>query len=112
MVFTGMNVQLVAGSPKIADTHEKVVLMRGPVVYCVEEADNERYFDDTNEAYLLTTGLKAEYQGDLLGGVVTINGVASLLTEQEEIDVTAIPYHAWCNRGQGHMKVWLPAHLQ
>jgi hypothetical protein len=107
-----MNVQLVAGSPRIADTHEKVVLMRGPIVYCVEETDNERYFDDTNEVYLLPTGLKAEYRDDLLDGVVTINGTASLLIKEEEIDITAIPYYAWCNRGQGHMKVWLPAQME
>ncbi|MBA7551855.1 Non-reducing end beta-L-arabinofuranosidase [subsurface metagenome] len=107
-----MNVRLVAGSPEIVDTHEKVVLMLGPIVYCVEETDNERYFDDTNEVYLLPTGLKAEYRDDLLDGVVTINGTASLLIKEEEIDVTAIPYYAWCNREQGQMKVWLPAQTE
>jgi hypothetical protein len=104
-----MNVRLVAGNPRIEDTHGKIVLMRGPMVYCVEEADNERYFGDEDEVYLLPAGLKAEYRDDLLDGVVSIQGTASIPTIGEVINFTAIPYYAWSNRGQGHMKVWLPA---
>ncbi|MCP4312494.1 MAG: glycoside hydrolase family 127 protein [Bacteroidetes bacterium] len=104
-----MNVRLVAGNPRIEDAHGKIVLMRGPMVYCVEEADNEGYFEQTSEVQLLPSGLKEEHRDDLLGGVVTINGTASLLTSGKEFDFTAIPYYAWSNRGQGQMKVWLPA---
>ena len=43
-----------------------------------------------------------------MGGVVTLNGRASLHTAEDEIDITAISYYAWSNRGQGQMKVWLP----
>ena len=50
----------------------------------------------------------AEYQHELLGGVVSIRGAASLLAQKGGIDITAIPYFAWCNREQGQMKVWLP----
>jgi hypothetical protein len=39
--------------------------------------------------------------------VVTINGKASSPSEDVDIDITAIPYYAWCNRVQGQMKVWL-----
>lgn len=107
-----MDVQFVTGNPKIEDTFEKVVLTRGPIVYCVEEVDNKRYFDDDNEAFLLPAGIKAEFRKDLLEGVVVLKGYASLLTIEEEIDVTAIPYYAWCNRAKGHMKVWLPVYMQ
>ena len=107
-----MNIQLVAGNPRIEDTHEKVVLMRGPMVYCVEETDNKGYFVDDNEANLLLTGLKAEYKDDLLGGVVTIRGKASKSSLKEEIEIMAIPYYSWCNREQGQMKVWLPAQME
>jgi len=103
-----MNIRLVAGNPRIEDTHGKVVLIRGPMVYCLEEADNERYFEDPGKVYLLPTGLEARYRDDLLQGVVTIHGIASLPDTGEKIDITAIPYYAWCNREQGQMKVWLP----
>jgi hypothetical protein len=52
--------------------------------------------------------LKAEYQSDLLEGVVRINGIASLSSGEEKINITAIPYYAWCNREKGRMKVWIP----
>jgi DUF1680 family protein len=28
---------------------------------------------------------------------------------EEKITLTAIPYYAWSNRGEGTMKVWLPS---
>lgn len=49
--------------------------------------------------------------GVSLGGLVTINGTASLIVKDEEINITAISYYAWCNREQGQMKVWLPAQI-
>lgn len=103
-----MNIRMLVGDPRIEDAEGKVVLMRGPMVYCVEETDNKGYFDDAKEVHLILTGLKAEYQEDLLGGVVAISGNASLGTEREKIEISAIPYYAWNNREQGQMKVWLP----
>lgn len=103
-----MNIRMLTGDPRIEDAEGKVVLMRGPMVYCVEETDNKGYFDDAKEVHLILTGLKAEYQEDLLGGVVAISGNASLGTEREKIEISAIPYYAWNNRELGQMKVWLP----
>ncbi len=103
-----MNVRLVEGNPRIADAIGKVVIMRGPMVYCLEETDNKSYFSDYSKGYLLHSGFKAEYRGDFLGGVVSIKGEASLPEKKAGIDITAIPYYAWCNREQGQMKVWLP----
>ncbi|HEC44490.1 MAG TPA: hypothetical protein ENI20_16840, partial [Bacteroides sp.] len=48
------------------------------------------------------------YRDDLLGGVVNITGTATLPADGLEIDITAIPYYTWSNRGKGQMKVWLP----
>jgi DUF1680 family protein len=107
-----MEIRLVAGNPRIEDADGKAVLMRGPMVYCVEEIDNQPYFDHTSVVYLLRSGLKAEYQDELLGGVVTIHGTATLPSREEDVAITAIPYYAWCNRGQGQMKVWLPAQTE
>jgi DUF1680 family protein len=103
-----MKVRLVEGNPSIADAKGKVVIMRGPLVFCLEETDNKSYFSDTNNGFQLHSGFRAEYQHELLGGVVSIRGTASLLAQKGGIDITAIPYFAWCNREQGQMKVWLP----
>ncbi len=103
-----MTVRMIAGNPRIEDARGKVVLMRGPMVYCIEEMDNMQYFADAGNAYLLPGDLEAKKQDDLLNGVVTINGTVSLSGSGKEINISAIPYYAWSNRDQGQMKVWLP----
>jgi DUF1680 family protein len=103
-----MHVRLVEGNPRIADARGKVVIMRGPLVYCLEEMDNQRYFTDFNKGYLLHSTFKEEYNDHLLGGVVSIKGFTSFPGNEEEIALSAIPYFAWCNREKGQMKVWLP----
>ena len=60
------------------------------------------------------------YRKDLLEGVTTIQFEAptiqvgadgqSVTTEVKTI--TAIPYYAWCNRGQNGMQVWLPRKIK
>jgi len=82
-----------------------------PVSYLdVELTDNfwKPKIDENNESFLLPEGFKAGYHKNLLGGFVTLKGYASLLRVEDEIDITAIPYYTWSNRGQGQMKVWLP----
>jgi DUF1680 family protein len=106
-----MNIKLVAGNPRIEDTQGKVTLMRGPVVYCIEEIDNEHYFADPKNAYLNPETLATTRRDDLLNGVVTINGLATLSDNGQEIAITAIPYYAWNNRGPGKMRVWIPVRL-
>ena len=56
---------------------------------------------EINESFLLPEGFKAEYGKDLLGGVVKLKGHASYIRIDEKFDITAIPYYAWSNRGQG-----------
>jgi DUF1680 family protein len=103
-----LNARLVAGNPRIEDARGKAVLMRGPLVYCVEEVDNESYFDDVANAHLHPAAFEMKYRDDLLNGVVTIEGTVSSPTNGEAFSIKAIPYYAWNNRGQGRMKVWLP----
>ena len=41
---------------------------------------------------------------------MTLNGATLSITRgptAKQIDVTAIPYYAWCNRGTGKMAVWV-----
>ena len=103
-----VNIRLVAADPNIQDNRGKVVLMRGPLVYCFEEVDNKEYFTATDEVYLHPRSLNAEFRKELLNGVAIIQGKAALNQGNREITITAVPYYAWCNREQGRMKVWLP----
>jgi DUF1680 family protein len=92
----------------------KVALMRGPLVYCAEQADN----GDRLWSLAVKPGRADVKKSDILGGVVTISceGERSAVTgelysetipEKEPAVVTFVPYYAWGNRGKGEMSVWM-----
>ncbi len=113
-------VVLMEANPRAAETRSSTALMRGPVVYCIEQADNpnipilEAKLDSAGEFVLEST--------DELGGMVKIKGAGKIPQEpfgplyrpfgskkQElvPVELTFIPYYAWNNRGPGAMTVWL-----
>lgn len=91
-----MPVRRVYGHEKIAATRGRVALMRGPLVYCLEEADV-----GDPEAVAVGPGLalSAAHEPGFLGGVTVLR--------QQGGPLTAIPYYAWNNRRPGRMAVWL-----
>ncbi|MBX7124550.1 MAG: glycoside hydrolase family 127 protein [Cyclobacteriaceae bacterium] len=113
-----MTVKPVVTRPEIKQDEDRVALQRGPIVYCVEGADND------NQAWNLIvpekTAFTASYQPTLLDGVVTIRfqapaiqlGADGTSVQTVTKTVTAIPYYSWCNRGQNPMQVWLPRKIK
>jgi uncharacterized protein len=113
-----MEVKRIVSRPEVKQDIDRVALQRGPLVYCVEGADNN------NQAWNLILPDQATfqtiYQKDLLEGITTIQFDAptvqisddgqSVRTEVKKI--TAIPYYSWCNRGQNQMQVWLPRKIK
>ncbi len=105
-----MPIQRAKADPQVKADTGRVAIQRGPVVYCVEAADND------GRVYQLSlpadSMLAAEYRADLLGGVTVIKGKAAARYAQDPAnrpaDVLAIPYFAWDNRTPGQMLVWLP----
>lgn len=94
-----MPVELVAADYRVKENTGKRAVQRGPLVYCMEEADNG---DLINKVTLSPDAtFKAEYVPGLL------NGVVSLTTPVSGENITLIPYYAWDNREAGQMKVWL-----
>ncbi len=95
-----MPVEMVAADPRVKANVGKRAIQRGPIVYCLEEADNG------GETYALAhltpeTTFTTTFEPNLLGGVQTI----SLTTDGSTWKL--IPYYAWDNRQAGRMKVWL-----
>ena len=96
-----MGIRRVKANPLVKDDEGKVALERGPIVYCVEGADNSDVDKlSVSENTLLTSNFKPE----LLGGVETISGT----NDNGKDAFQAIPYYVWDNRGANKMKVWLP----
>lgn len=115
-----MPVERMLAHPKVAADAGRLALQRGPIVYCVEAADNG---DALNGAFLpWDAAVTAEPRPDLLGGVVTLSIAASRLSGLpdwsgklyqpapgvEKASLLAIPYAVWDNRAPGAMAVWLP----
>jgi DUF1680 family protein len=116
-----MPVVLYEAHPSVREDFGKAALMRGPLVYCVEEADNGP--DLHRYALPGDPHFKVRFDEKLLGGVALITGDAVKTGGQWPPDVlyreagprikssaalTWIPYYAWANRSLGELKVWLP----
>lgn len=103
----------IAASKNVKDDIGRVALQAGPVIYCAE--GHEYPGGKANNLLLKNTPLHLDYQKDLLDGVLTIKGKAVQLEEkrdgvigEKEVELTAIPYYGWANRGASEMLVWLP----
>lgn len=116
-----MPVQQVYAHPAVREDAGCVALARGPLVYCLEAADNPL---PLNELSLPGQAeFESEFEPDLLGGVTTItgNGYTPDISDWPETlyrtepprhniyPFTAIPYYAWDQREPGEMRVWLRA---
>lgn len=121
-----MTPELLAAHPRVDPTRASVALRRGPLVYCLEQADQSADVDVQDVAVKPDSKLAPVWQPDLLGGVtvIEVDGVSldtsawdnalyrpldSLTPAQgRAVKLTAIPYYAWANRGPGVMRVWVP----
>ena len=114
-----MQPRLVEAHPAVRFDCGKVALMRGPLVYCLEEADNgDRLWD---LGLPLDAEFSSRFEPDLLGGVVSIEATALARDDQEwknalyrpagsryvERKIKAVPYFVWSNRKPGQMLVWI-----
>ena len=100
-----MPTRRILANEKVEADRGKVTLMRGPMVYCLEAADQP----DVNLTRLIlprAAEMTAKHRNDLLGGVTVLEGEA-LADGSKPIKVTAIPYYAWQNRSKGAMTVWI-----
>jgi hypothetical protein len=113
-------VERVYAHPDVRQDVGCVALQRGPLVYCLEQADHAVPL----HRILLPRGaeLTAQFAPDVLGGVVVVHGeglvadaagwAGTLYRAQpptlSPCQLTAVPYYAWDNRQPGGMRVWLP----
>ena len=117
-----MPVRRIKAHPSIQADVGRVALARGPIIYCLEEADNGRRV--RHLAIPPDVRLAAEHRPDLLGDVTVIKGGAVLRvretterplylaadkrTDLRIAEFVAIPYYANTNRQPGAMLVWAP----
>jgi DUF1680 family protein len=94
-----MVVRRVTAHPNVRENIDQVALEYGPLVYCVEGADN----GGSVESVTAPTSPVASTAYEIGDRAVT-----ALRWPAGGRIVTAIPYFAWSERGPGEMRVWLP----
>lgn len=96
----GMETRLVESPPEVVENQGRVAIVRGPLVYALEDQDNG--FD------VHTTRIGADVPL-VTPAPAGLDGVVSALAgaTQDGLPYTAIPYYAWANRGRSNMEVWL-----
>ena len=120
-----MQAQCVVAHPRIESTRGCVAIERGPLVYCLEQADHPgtRIADLEIDA---AAPLQSAWEPDALDGVTVIRARgwevdtsawrhrlyrplgSAPLPPRRPVALNAIPYHAWANREPGAMRVWIP----
>ena len=121
-----MPVRRVTSHPDLFENTGRVAVLRGPILYCAEEAGNSG-IDPRAVVLPASPSFTVNHEPALLGGVTTISTpvaiqpVASQWEHQLYADVdelpelpaaqsgelTLIPYFVWANREPGRMEVWL-----
>lgn len=113
--------ELVAANPEVRADAGKLAIVKGPFVYCLEEADNG---GNLASVYIRQDAqLDEAFDPGLLGGVATIAAEGERIDDAgwdgalykparirtKPVRLTAIPYFLWGNRGSNEMAVWLKA---
>ena len=118
-----MTPRLIVADGKVAEDANRCAVMRGPVVYCAEEADNGKAL---REIHIKTPAkIKESITGEFGYDVTALSVKASRIKStgegisstslykvytgktEENIDLKLIPYYLWANRGEGEMSVYL-----
>ncbi len=119
-----MTPQWLEGHPRVESAGGRLAIQRGPIVYCVEQADHR----EDDDIRLLRVDprqpLTPVWRDDLMGGVMTIQAggcvdparwqgrlygpLSNPHPQRRPVEVVAVPYGWWANRTPGPMRVWLP----
>lgn len=120
-----MPVRVVTSNSAVRENQNRVAFLRGPICYCMEEADNgtDLHLLSAKKEALLCTEQEIKIEKTMeLGHEIRVLKVPAVKELQqntkelyrtfvepsvEETNLTLMPYYAWNNRGEGEMSVWV-----
>lgn len=109
--------KFVYANPEVRADSGKAAIVRGPLVYCLEEIDNGKNLS----AVFVDASVPPEDMESIIGGVPAVRIKGRRISESAwdgglygacrpvltEVTLTAVPYPYWNNRGEGEMLVWM-----
>ena len=117
-IIFDMPARFINTNPKVRDNIGKTAVMRGPIVYCLEEEDNGYGLFRIHAGNPEDIAIK--HEKDLLEGITAISFTGkkekdwaddtlyqTAETVLEDKKLFLIPYYAWDNRKIGEMIVWM-----
>ncbi|WP_420842859.1 glycoside hydrolase family 127 protein [Erwinia mallotivora] len=117
-----MPVIRVRGNPLLRHVAGKVAIQRGPLLWCLEQADNGAELHNlllptgatfhtrpgsgvlSGKILLQTTGLRRHAVDAAHQPLYSFDAAPAAFTSQP---LTFVPYFSWANRGEGEMRVWV-----
>ena len=113
-----MPVRRCYAHPSVTADIGRVAVARGPLVYCVEGADNG---GDVEHLTLPRDTMLTTAEHDDLPGTIVVKGTGAKIDAADwddalyrdspahrvPVELTAVPYHSWDNRAPGPMQVWI-----
>lgn len=117
-----MPVRRVYGNPLVRHVAGKVAVQRGPLVYCLEQADNG---EQLHNLWLPASASFTTIQGRGVFAhkvLIQAEGVKKTASDperqplwhfdhapaaQQTQTLTFIPWFCWANRGEGEMRIWV-----
>lgn len=119
-----MEPEFVSPHPRIDAIRGCVAVQRGPLMYCFESHDQSAGVDLLDVQVAAKEPLSVAPM-DILGGVMAVHVAGRATTdtweaflyrplqevseaESRRVELVAIPYFAWGNRGMQSMRVWAP----
>jgi uncharacterized protein len=112
-----MPVERISSREELQQNKDRVALQRGPLVYCVEGADNNgKAWNILMPADATVNTVPAQVLDEpivaLEATVPVVNtGADGMSLQTAAKKIIAIPYYTWCNRGSNQMQVWLPVKI-
>ena len=113
-----MPIQRIQAQDVLKQDQQRVALQRGPLVYCIEGADNDGKAWNIvfpNNATIVEKPMQVltEKVIGLTASLPSLQINANGTNVQTVIkEVVAIPYYTWCNRGSNQMQVWFPTAIK
>jgi DUF1680 family protein len=116
-----MKIRRLEANLLVRETIGKIAIMRGPIVYCMEEVDNGPNLHlfrvqkdgsaETEEREIAGTMMTC-IKMDGYRQIVSQEEVATLYHDaseenKEALKLSFVPYYAWANRGENEMQVWV-----
>jgi DUF1680 family protein len=122
----GMEPMFVISNPRIDATRGCLAIQRGPIIYCLEDKDQEIIGRLLDVEIDKDQPLMTRWDDNLLDGVMVVEASGQFIDSESwqghlyqpatsqilaipcPTHLVAIPYYAWGNREIGGMRVWIP----